>query len=300
MRFAYLSVLFVAVALAGCLRDSARIVVASKNFTEQTILAELVAQQIERHTDLKVERKFFLGGTFVCHQAIVSGEVDVYVEYTGTALTAILEYPPMQDRSEVYETVANQYASRFDLVWGKPLGFNNTFAILVRGEDARRLGIETISEAAEHTARWRAGFGYEFTEREDGFAGLAATYGLRFSEPPRTMDLGLTYRALADGRVDLIAGNSTDGLIEALGLVQLQDDRAYFPPYEAAPVIRAETLARFPEINAALTALAGRISDSEMRRLNYLVDVEHREVAAVVRDWLDARSPAAAASLESK
>jgi glycine betaine/choline ABC-type transport system substrate-binding protein len=279
-------------AISGCdILGGDRIVVASKNFTEQTILAELVAQQIERRTGLRVERRFFLGGTFVCHRAITAGEVDIYVEYTGTALTAILERPPLQDPSAVFDTVASEYASRFALTWGKPLGFNNTFAILIRGADARRLGIETISQAAAHTAGWRAGFGYEFVAREDGFPGLAETYGLAFAETPRTMDLGLTYRALADGQVDLIAGNSTDGLIAALDLFQLEDDRQYFPPYEAAPVIRQELLERHPEVAAALDRLAASIDDAEMRRLNFLVDVEHRDVALVVREWLEDNEP---------
>ncbi len=281
-------------ALACSVWPQDRIVVASKNFTEQTILAELVAQQIERRTDLEVDRRFFLGGTFVCHQAIVSGEVDIYVEYTGTALTAILERAPLQDRSAVYDTVWSVYADLFDLVWMQPLGFDNTFAILIRGADARRLGLTTISQAAAHAPGWRAGFGYEFMEREDGFGGLAQTYGLAFAETPRTMDLGLTYRALADGQVDLIAGNSTDGLIDALDLAQLADDRAYFPPYEAAPVVREAVLERHPEVADALDELAGILSDADMRRLNYRVDVEHRDVRFVVEEWLDAHLPLAA------
>lgn len=281
-----------ALAAPGCGPRADRIVVASKNFTEQTILAELVAQQIERRTALRVDRRFFLGGTFVCHRAILSGEVDVYVEYTGTALTAILGHAPISDPTAVYDSVRQAYADRFDLAWGRPLGFNNTFAILIRGADARRLGIHTISQAARYAPRWRAGFGYEFMEREDGFSGLARTYGLRFAEPPRIMDLGLTYRALADGEVDLIAGNSTDGLIEALDLVQLEDDRAYFPPYEAAPVIRSEVIAHHPEVAAALDELAGSISDEEMRKLNYAADVEHLDVAEIVRHWLDSHTMA--------
>lgn len=286
------------VSLAGCDRGgSERIVVASKNFTEQDILGELVAQQIERRTGLTVERRFHLGGTFVCHHAIVSGEVHIYVEYTGTALTAILKQPPMagqKDAAGVYRNVRDAYAERFGLSWGKPLGFNNTFAILIRGADARRLGLTTISQATAYTPDWRAGFGYEFMERKDGFAGLAETYGLKFAETPRTMDLGLTYRALADGQVDLIAGNSTDGQIEALDLFHLVDDKAYFPPYEAAPVIRSDLLERHPEVGAALDELGGLISDDDMRRLNYLVDVEHRDLAVVAREWLEAHQQAAA------
>jgi glycine betaine/choline ABC-type transport system substrate-binding protein len=215
----------------------------------------------------------------------------VYVEYTGTALTAILELPTVFDRAEAYRRVRDEYDERFHVVWGRPLGFNNTFAILVREADARALGIETISEAAPYTQDWTAGFGYEFVERADGYVGLAEMYGFRFRNAPRTMDLGLTYRALAAGQVDMIAGNSTDGLIEALDLFQLEDDRSYFPPYEAAPLIRSETLARHPEVGEALDALGGLISDDEMRKLNYMVDVEHQDAAAVVRRWLDAKLP---------
>ncbi len=274
---------------------SDRIVVASKNFTEQDILAELVSQQIERQTGLSVERRFHLGGTFVCHHAITSGEVDIYVEYTGTALAAILERPPMAEPTAVYASVSAEYSKLFDLVWTSPLGFNNTFAMLVRGEDARRLGIASVSDAAAYTPDWRAGFGYEFVEREDGFRGLAELYGLEFADAPRTMDLGLTYRALADGHVDMIAGNSTDGQIEALDLFHLEDDKRYFPPYEAAPVVRRELLERYPQIGEALEALAGSISDADMRQLNYLVDVEGRDVPVVVEEFLSAvtgyRSP---------
>jgi glycine betaine/choline ABC-type transport system substrate-binding protein len=292
MRSAACIALLLASAAAACNPlDHDRIVVASKNFTEQVILAELVAQQIERRTQLTVDRRFFLGGTFVCHRAIVSGEVDVYVEYTGTALTAILRQPPMQDPSAVYERVAEEYADRFALTWGGPLGFDNTFAILIRGEDARRLGITSISEAAAYTPNWRAGFGYEFMEREDGFPGLAKVYGLEFAETPRTMDLGLTYRALADGEVDLIAGNSTDGLIAALDLFQLEDDRHYFPPYEAAPVVRQETLDRHPQVADALAELSGSLDDEQMRQLNFLVDVGHCDASLVVQAWLDANIP---------
>ncbi len=211
----------------------------------------------------------------------------MYVEYTGTALTAILELAPLGDPDAVYDTVSRIYGERFGLVWGEPLGFENTFAIVVRGEDARRLNLETISDVAPHTGSWTAGFGYEFMERPDGYRGLVETYGLEFEKPPRTMELGLTYRALAEGRVDLIAGNSTDGLIQALDLKQLKDDRNYFPPYHAAPVIRREIVRAHPEVEAALDRLGGTLDESEMRRLNYRVDVEHRSPHEVVREWLD-------------
>src|SRR3989441_7907107 len=215
-----------ALLLAGCAHGD-RIVVGSKNFTESDLLGEIVAQQIERRTGLSVERRFHLGGTFVCHQAITSGRIDLYVEYTGTAYTAILKHAPVADRDSVYRSVARDYPERFGLVWGKPFGFNNTFAITVRRRDAARHGLRRISDLARVAPRWKAGFGYEFLERADGFRGLTSVYGLRFASPPTAMDLGLTYRALADGKVDVIAGNSTDGQIEALDLVALEDDRQY-------------------------------------------------------------------------
>ncbi len=255
------------------------------------LLGEIVAQQIERRTALPVERRFHLGGTFVCHQAITSGQIDLYVEYTGTAYTAVLKRAPVADRDSVYRTVARDYAQRFGLAWGEPFGFNNTFAITVRRRDATRDGLKHISDLARVAPRWKAGFGYEFLERADGFRGLASVYGLRFAAPPTAMDLGLTYRALAEGKVDVIAGNSTDGQIQALDLLVLEDDRHYFPPYEAAPVIRQAALTRHPEIAAALAQLAGKISDAEMRRLNALADVEHRDIATIARDWLRATLP---------
>jgi osmoprotectant transport system substrate-binding protein len=215
--------------------------------------------------------------------------VDVYVEYTGTALVAILQQPPITDPDSVLARVKGAYAERFRAQWLPPLGFDNTFAMIVRRADAERLGVSTLSEAAPYTRRWRAGFGYEFIERQDGWPGLARTYALTLRGPPRVMDLGLTYRALADGQVDLIAGNSTDGQIAALHLTVLRDDRHYFPPYQAAPVARTEILRRHREARRALEELAGRIDEEAMRRMNYLVDVEHRDVAAVAREFLLSR-----------
>ncbi len=227
----------------------------------------------------------------MCHQAITSGRIDLYVEYTGTAYTAVLKHPPVADRDSVYRTVARDYAQRFGLEWGKPLGFNNTFAITVRRRDAARYGLRRISDLARLAPRWKAGFGYEFLERADGFTGLAKVYGLTFSQPPTAMDLGLTYRALAERRVDVIAGNSTDGQIAKLDLVALSDDRGYFPPYQAAPVIRAAVLEKHPAVTAALAELGGKISDAEMRRLNALADVEHTDIADIARTWLAERVP---------
>jgi osmoprotectant transport system permease protein len=261
------------------------IVVGSKNFTEQLVLGELVAQTIERDTGLPVERRLNLGGTLICDRALLTGDLDVYVEYTGTALTAVFHQPVMRDSRAVYAAVRDAYA-RTGRTLLPPLGFDNTFAILVRADDARARGVKTIDDLARVAPAWRAGFGYEFLERPDGFPGLAAAYDLRFREPPRVMDLTLTYRALAAGQVDVIAGDATAGLIEGLHLRQLEDDRHYFPPYDAAPVARAETLLRHPEVRRALERLAGRISASDMRAMNYAADAEHRDVRQIAAAFL--------------
>ena len=281
-----LPLLFVVLLVSCGERRRDRIVVGSKNFTEQLILGELIAQQIGNRTHLPVERRFYLAGTYIAHQAMLGGRIDVYPEYTGTALTAILKEQPNSNHEQVYSRVKSEYERRFQLTLGKPLGFNDTFAIEIRGEDARQLGLKTISQAAVRTPQWRPGFGYEFMERPDGYKGLVATYGLRFAAPPRIMDLGLITRALKNKQVDLIAGNATDGLIPALDLFVLEDDRHYFPPYDAVTVIRQETLAQHPEVKKAIDQLEGKISDDEMRQLNYAVDSQHRNAPDVVREFL--------------
>jgi len=266
----------------------AAIVVGSKNFTEQLILGEIVAGTIERETGLTVDRRLNLGGTLICEQALVSGDIDVYVEYTGTALTAVFHQPLTNDSSTVLQTVRDAYA-RTGRTLLEPFGFNNTFTILVRSSDARQLKLKTIDDAAVQAPKWRAGFGYEFLERPDGFPGLAKTYGLRFAEPPRVMDLTLTYRALASGQVDLIAGDATAGLISALDLFPLEDNRRYFPPYDAVPVARAATIMRHPEVRRALTSLAGAISAEAMRAMNNAADAGKEDPAKIARDFLDKR-----------
>ena len=265
------------------------IVVGSKNFSEQALLGEILAQHIEARTHKPVTRRFYLAGTYICQQALLAGRIDMYVEYTGTALTAVLRDPLQSNSSAVFARVQSEYKKRFDLDVLPSLGFNNTFAIVVRGEDARRLNLKTISDAAPHAHDWRAGFGFEFMERPDGYPGLSRVYGLTFAEPPRILDLGLLYRALLEKQVDIVAGNSTDGLLAARDLVQLEDDRHYFPPYDAVPVARPEALTRSPEARAALLDLAGKINDEEMRKMNYAVDGEHRDAAEVARDFLHAK-----------
>ena len=272
--------------ITSCQHPANTIVVGSKNFTEQLILGEMFAQVIEARTHLPVERRFYLAGTFICQQAILSGRIDLYPEYTGTALTAVLKQQPSSDKQEVYRRVQDAYETKFSLKLGPPLGFDDTFAMVIRGDDARRLQLKTLSQAATFTPHWRAGFGYEFMERPDGYKGLVVSYGLRFAETPRIMDLGLITRALKEHQVDMIAGNNTDGLIPALDLFVLQDDHHYFPPYEAVAVMREEMLKKHPEVGTALDALAGIISDDDMRRLNYAVDGLHRDPVAVVRGFL--------------
>ena len=284
-----LLVLILLLPILNCARRTDRIVVGSKNFTEQLVLGEMFAQIIEARAHVQVERRFYLAGTFICQQAILAGRIDLYPEYTGTALTAVLKEPPGRDKQEVYRRVKQGYESRFGLMIGPPLGFDDTFAMVIRGEDARRLNLHTLSQAAAHTPKWRAGFGYEFMERPDGYKGLVATYGLKFAEAPRIMDLGLITRALKDHQVDLIAGNNTDGLIRALDLFVLEDDRHYFPPYEGVAIIRQELLKTHPEVGSALNELAGAISDEDLRRLNYAVDGEHGDAVTVVRNFLRER-----------
>lgn len=278
-------ILVVLLLAAGCSDRTSRIVVGSKNFTEQVLLAELLAQEIEAKLGLRAERRVNLGGTLICHEAVVAGQIDLYVEYTGTALTAILHLEPSGSAAEVLARVRQEYRRRFGLEVLDPLGFGNTFAMVVRGEDARRLGLRTISDAVPYARTWRAGFGYEFMERPDGYRGLAETYGLEFGAPPRVMDLGLLYRALLERQVDIVAGNSTDGVIAALDLVVLEDDRHYFPPYEAVPVVNRAALERHPELRRVLAGFAGKISADEMRRMNYAVDGEQRDAAEVVREF---------------
>jgi osmoprotectant transport system substrate-binding protein len=260
-------------------------VIGAKNFTEQVILGELVAQEIEAKSSLKVERRFYLAGSYICNQALVAGRIDAYVEYTGTALTAILKQPVDRDPQAVLTTVRNLYASRYNVMVGAPLGFQNTFAMVIRGDDARRLHLTTLSEAARYTPSWRLGVGYEFEQRPDGLPGLSSAYDLHFAGSPRTMDLGLLYRALTSHQVDMIAASSTDGPIQALGLVVLEDDRHYFPPYQAVPLVRDDALRRWPQMGVALHALAGKISEDDMRAMNEAVDGQHRDPVEVVREF---------------
>jgi osmoprotectant transport system substrate-binding protein len=276
---------------SGCHRATTpKITVGSKFFTEQVILAELLAQHIEARTGIPVERKSNLGGTLLLHKALLSGALDLYVEYTGTALTTVLnESPPNNDPAATYQRVKQLYADRFHLVVSEPLGFENTFAMVIRGDDAQKFHLEKLSEIAPIAPQWRVGVGYEFLERPDGFSGLTKSYHLHFAAPPTVLDLGLIYRALVSRQVDIIAGNSTDGSIEALHLVPLRDDRHYFPPYDAVPIVRVDTLAKFPALRGALAELAGKVTAADIRHLNAQVDVDQRDPATIVRAFRESR-----------
>ena len=266
-----------------------RPVIGAKNFTEQVVLGELLAQHIEAKTGLKVERRFYLAGSYIAQQAMISGRIDAYVEYTGTALTAILKQPPVrmadpaQNEAASLAIVRRLYAQRFGVIATEPLGFENTFAMIVRPGDPGMASIHTLSQAVAAAPKWRLGVGYEFEERPDGLHGLEAAYGLHFKGEPRTMDLGLLYRALAAHQVDIIAGNSTDGPIAAEHLKVLQDDKHYFPPYQAVPLVREAALKHWPQLRGALADLAGKVSADDMRAMNEAVDGEHKDVADVVR-----------------
>ena len=300
--------MLVLVALTACAPPrSSHVVIGAKDFTEQVVLGELLAQEIEASGGGPVERRFWLAGSYLCQQALVSGRIDGYVEYTGTALTAILKQPLDRDSARVDATVARLYEQRYQVRVGPGLGFEDTFAMVVRGEDARRYHLRTLSDVVrlqtaglstasaksadsgrDDTSSFpiaRLGVGYEFAERPDGLRGLSAAYGLRFAGEPRTMELGLLYRSLAARQVDIVAGNSTDGAIKALDFVALEDDRLYFPPYEAVPLVREDSLRRWPQIGVAMQRLAGKVSADDMRAMNLAVESQHRDVGDVVREF---------------
>ena len=260
-----------------------KFVVGSKDFSESVILAEIYAQALEAR-GVQVQRRLELAGPLL-HDSLISGQIDVYPEYTGTAFTTILGHKPITDVEQVYQQTKDEYADKFDLTVGPPLGFSNDFAILVRQKDAEKFGLKTISDAARYAPTHQAGFGQEFMSRPDGYPGFARAYHLKFARAPREMDLSLTYRALSSGQVDLIAGNATDGLIAKLNLVQLTDDKKYFPPYQAVLIVRNDALKRVPIAAQVLAALKNSITTDEMRALNYAADGEKRAIPTLAREW---------------
>lgn len=271
---------------SGCVSHANQISVGSKNFTEQLILGEILKQSLESVCHMPVDGRFYLAGTYICQQAILAGRIDTYLEYTGTALAAVLKLQPSGDSQAMYEVVKEQYKRRFHLDVMPPLGFNNSFAMVMRGEDARQRGLTKLSQLAPISPELRLGCGYEFLEREDGYKGLVKAYDLRFKDAPRVMDLGLLYRALENNSVDIVAGNNTDGLIRALGLVVLEDDKHYFPPYDAVPIVNPTLFKKCVNASEVFQKLAGRITAEQMRAMNYAVDGEKKDAAAVAREFL--------------
>lgn len=278
--------LFIVASCMGSCDRERPITVGAKNFTEQAILGEIVAQHLERRLSRRIDRKLNLGGTLLAHQALVKGDIDLYPEYAGTALTAVLKLPASSDPSHVWQLVKDQYQGRFGIEWLDPLGFNNTFAMVIRGEDARQHRITSLSDAARYERGWKVGMGYEFQQRPDGLAGLMKTYHLPLKGSPVTLDLGLLYQALEGKQVDMVAGNATDGKLAVLDVVVLSDDKQYFPPYQAALAVRAEALKAEPLLRQALAELSGKFSDTTMRTLNHHVDGEHLPLQKVAERFL--------------
>ncbi|HUT58203.1 MAG TPA: glycine betaine ABC transporter substrate-binding protein [Phycisphaerae bacterium] len=272
-------------------RSRPDIVIGGKDFTEQSILCEMMAVLIEENTDLKVGRKLFLGGTMVCFNALTGGDLDLYAEYTGTGLVNILKQPAVNDPNEVYRTVRDRFEQQYGLMWMQPFGFNNTYTLTMRRAQAEELGIKTFSDLAAHLRRpegkaVRGGFTAEFIRRPDGYKGLVQAYDLRFAGEPKQFDPGLMYKACADAEVDVICGFATDGRIAAYNLFVLEDDKKFFPAYYAAPLVRKATLAKFPRLQELLNRLAGRLSNQTMQKLNLQVDKGHRRPRDVAREFL--------------
>jgi len=275
--------------LIGC-DSKPRVVIGSKNFAEQLLLGEIAAQQIERRLHIPVERKLQIGGTLLAHEALVKGDIDLYPEYTGTALTAVLKRPVNADPAAVLGDVRSGY-KQWNLVWLDPLGFNNTFAMVTLRADADNRHVRTLSDAGAYRPGWKLGAGYEFVQRADGLDGMKKAYGLQFTEPPRTMDLGLLYAALEQHQVDLAAANSTDGQLSNEQFLALEDDKHYFPPYQAAFVVRESSFAKFPGLEAALKELSGSLTTEAMRDLNHQLEGLHRPGPKVAAEWLAKLKP---------
>jgi osmoprotectant transport system substrate-binding protein len=282
--------LLAAVLLTGC-GPRNHIVVGSKNFTEQLILGEIIAQHIEARLHQPVERKLDLGGTLLAHQALLAGDIDMYPEYTGTAFTNVMKGTGVTDPAVVLQQVRTAYASGFHLDFLDPLGFENSFAMTIRGEDARSRHLQTLSDAAADPKGFTLGAGYEFLTRPDAYGALNRAYSIKWTAAPKSMNLGLLYQALEQKQVSMAAANTTDGLLNKLDVTVLKDDKHVFPPYQACIVVREETLAAYPTLRAILSELSGKISDTEMRNLNYAVDAQHRPARDVAKDFLQKTEP---------
>ena len=273
---------------AGCTAQKS-VTIGSKDFGENIVLGEMFAQLIEAKTDIKVNRKLNMGGTFVNFEAIQKGDIDIYPEYTGTGLTAQLKIDVISDPDEAYRVVSEEFQKQFKITWLKPFGFNNTYTLAVTDAVYRQYGVETYSDLAAVAQNLVFGAEHEFFNRQDGFDGLVALYGMTFKGEPKKMNVSLKYQAIGNGDMDVTDAFATDGPIRQYNLKVLRDDKGFFPPYYAAPIIRTETLNKYPELENVLNALGGLIDDAAMTELNYKIDVEGQAVEAVAKDFLQGK-----------
>ncbi|XJZ25674.1 glycine betaine ABC transporter substrate-binding protein [Bacillota bacterium Lsc_1132] len=262
-----------------------KIVIGTKNFSEQLILGNMLADLIENKTDLQVDRKLNLGGTQVAFGAIKSGDIDMYVEYTGTGLVDIMKKQAVNNPQQVYNIVKKEFKSKYGIDLLQPLGFNNTYALAVRQETASKYGLKTISDLAKVSNQMIIGPTIEFPNRNDGLPGLTKAYNMNF-KAVKAVDGGLRYTALKNYKSDVIDAFSTDGLLEAFHLKVLEDDKHFFPPYYAVPIIKESTLKEHPELKKVINSLAGKLSDEKMRDLNYKVDSLKQSPDKVAKEFL--------------
>lgn len=280
-----ISILALSITFTGCWGGDG-ITIGSKDFSENITLGEMFAQLVEAHTDLKVNRKLNMGGTFVCFEAIKKGDIDIYPEYTGTALTAQLKMDVISDPDEAYQVVADEFDRQFGVKWLEPLGLNNTYTLAVTDAVYQKYKVETFSDLAKVSQNLVFGAEHEFFDRQDGYDGLVKRYGIAFKSEPKKMNVSLKYQAIGNGDMDVTDAFATDGPIKQYNLKVLKDDKGFFPPYYAAPIIRKNTLEDHPELEEVLNQLAGLIDDPTMTELNYQVDVEGEDVEVVVREFL--------------
>lgn len=284
--FTLILVIFMVAVFGGCDKDEKKVVIASKPVTEQYILAEMLTLLIEEHTDIKVEKKLGIGGgTSNIHPAMLKGEIDIYPEYTGTGWLFVLKEELIANPDELYEAVKARYEEEFGILWLDIYGFNDTYALAVKNEIAKKYDLKTYEDLAKVSNQLTFGAEYDFFEREDGYNGLRDTYGLKFKDT-KEIDIGLKYEAIGSNQVDVINAFSTDGLLKEYDLKVLEDNKNFFPPYQAATLVRAETLEKYPELRAVLDKLAGKISEDEMILLNFYVDKEKQDPKEVARDFL--------------
>ena len=268
------------------------VVIGSKNFTEQMIVGNIMADRIEANTDLKVDRKLHLGGTSVCSEAIKKGGsesgIDIYMEYTGTGLVDILNMEPTTDADEAYNTVKKEYKDKWDIDWLERWGFNNTYTLAVKKDFAEKNNLKTYSDLGRLADKLTLGCTMEFVERKDGYPGLKEKYGYDFKNV-KGMDMGVRYTAIDNDDVQVISATSTDGQLISYNLKTLEDDKKFFPPYDAAPIVRGEVLKKHPEIADELNKLADTITDEDMQKLNYQVDGEGKDEAEVAKEYLKSK-----------